>query len=113
MAYGTRATFDSIREVAFGSITASFTALGSALSNHGRVIKLTNGTNAPIYVSIDGVNAFDKIPANGYLLIDFATNRIRDDGLFIAIGTQFYIRYDTAPTSGAFWMSTVYAEGGV
>lgn len=113
MAYGTRANFDALRELAFGSISGSYAAIGTALTVHGRVIKITNGTNAPMYISTDGVNDQDKIPANGFVLYDFSTNKIRDDGLFIPVGTVFYVKQDTAPTSGSVWVTVVYADGGL
>ena len=114
MAYGTRADFDSIRELAFGSISGTFAAIGSALTVHGRIIKITNGTNVPLYISLDGVNDQDKISANGFVLFDLSTNKIQDDGLFISIGTVFYAREDTAsPTSGSIWVSVIYGQGGV
>lgn len=114
MAYGTRADFDVLRELAFGSISGTYAAIGSALTVHGRIIKVTNGTNVPLYISTDGVNDHDKIPANGFALYDFSSNKIRDDGLFIPIGTIFYTKEDTAsPTTGGIWVSVVYGQGGV
>lgn len=113
MAFGTRAAFDPIREIAFGSISGTYAAIGSGLTQHARIVKITNGTNAPMYISTDGVNDEDKIPANGFVLYDFSTNRIRDDGLFIPIGTIFYVKQDTAPTSGSVWVTVIYGEGGV
>lgn len=113
MAFGTRAAFDDLRELAFGSISGTYAAIGTALTDHARIVKITNGTNAPMYISTDGVNNEDKIPPNGFVLYDFSTNRIRDDGLFIPIGTIFYVKQDTAPTTGSVWVTVIYGEGGV
>lgn len=113
MAYGTRAAFDAIRELDFGSISGSYAAIGTAISEHARIVKITNGTNAPMYISTDGVSDEDKIPPNGFALYDFSTNRIRDDGLFVPIGTIFYVKQDTAPTTGSVWVTVIYGEGGI
>lgn len=113
MAYGTRAAFDPLRELAFGSISGSYAAIGTALTDHARIVKFTNGTNAPMYISLDGTTDYDKIPANGFALYDFSTNRIRDDGLFVPVGTIFYVKQDTAPSSGSVWVSVIYGQGGV
>ena len=114
MPYSTKATFDPIRELAFGSISGTYAAIGSALTVQARIVKITNGTNVPLYISIDGVVDDDKIPANGFALYDFATNKIRDDGLFIPVGTIFYAKEDSAsPTTGSIWVTVIYGEGGV
>lgn len=114
MPFSTRAVFDPIRELAFGSISGTYAAIGSALTVQGRVIKITNGTNVPLYISTNGVTDYDKIPANGFALYDLSTNKIRDDGLFIPVGTIFYAREDaSSPTSGSIWITVIYGEGGV
>lgn len=114
MAYGIRAEFDTVRELAFGSISGSYAAIGTALTQQARVLTINNSTNVDIYVSTDGTNNNLRVAANSYKLIDFSTNRIRDDGLFVAIGTQFYARQVSgAAASGAVWIEVIYAAGGV
>lgn len=113
MAYGKRAAFEPLREIAFGSITGSYQAVGSAVSDNVRMIKITNGTNAPMYISLDGSTDHEKVPAAGYVLYDFSTNKIRDDGMFLPVGTVFYVKQDSAPSSGNLWIAVVYAQGGV
>ena len=51
--------------------------------------------------------------ANSFLIIDLSTNKIRDDGLFLAIGTQFYVKQVTGPSSGSVWIEVIHGEGGV
>lgn len=114
MAYGTRAQFDAVRELAFGSISGSYAALGTALTDHARIVRIANGTDAQIYVSVDGSTNNFRLAANSFALFDFSTNKIRDDGLFVAVGTQFYAKQVSgAPTSGAVWVEVVSAAGGV
>ena len=114
MAYGTRATFDAVRELAFGSVGASYTAVGSALSDHARIVCMNNSTNEDVYISVDGTTNNFRLAANSFRLIDFSSNKIRDDGLFVSIGTVFYAkRVSGAPTSGTVWIEVTFATGGV
>ena len=113
MAFGTRAHFDTIREVAFGDISGSYAAVGTPLSDYTRIVCFTNSTGEDVYVSDDGVNAKLRVVANSYKLLDISANKIRDDGLFLPIGLQFYVKQVTAsPTSGGFWIEILSAEGG-
>lgn len=64
--------FDTLRSVAFGSITGTFATVGSALSFPARIIKFINTTNGDMEVSIDGTNVHDRVPANGFSLYDIS-----------------------------------------
>lgn len=111
MAYGTKVSFDAIREVAFGSITASYVALGTPLGRHARIISFNNSTDQAIYVSLNGTTDHIKVASNSFQLFDFSTNKIRDDGLFVAEETQFYVKYAAALTRGAFWIEVITGVG--
>ncbi|MFP3859214.1 MAG: hypothetical protein ACLFUW_00180 [Bacteroidales bacterium] len=114
MAYGTRATFEPLREVASGSITGSYTALGSAIIDHARIVRIVNATNDQAYLSLDGSTDHIRMAANSFYLLDFSTNKVRDDGLFLPVGTTFYVKHTgSAPTSGNLWIEICYAAGGV
>ncbi len=114
MAYGTRAQFEAIREVAFGSIGANYAAIGTAITDHAREVRIVNGTDDEVYISIDGTTDHIRMAANSFYVIDFSSNKIRDDGLFLPIGTIFsQKRVSGAPTSGALWIEVLFAAGGV
>lgn len=113
MAFGTRGAFEAVREVAFGSITASYTTLGSAFTDHVRIIRFVNGTDKDMYISTDGSTNMLRLATNSYFILDLSANKVRDDGLFLPLGTQLYIKYQAAPSSGTFWTETLYAQGGV
>lgn len=114
MAYGTRAQFDAVRELAFGSLSGTYAALGTALTDHARIVRIANGTDAQMYVSVDGSTNNFRLAANSFALFDFSTNKIRDDGLFVAVGTQFYVKQvSAAATTGGIWIEVVSAAGGV
>lgn len=114
MAYGTRVGFEAVREAAFGAVTGSFTSLGAPTSEFVRLISISNSTNADVYVSFDGVTNHLRMSAGSFKLFDFSSNKVRDDGLFIGVGTQIYIKYvSTLGTSGNVWAECMHAEGGV
>ena len=108
---------DSIRSKAFASITGSYTTLGAALSNNWRVFKITNNTNGDMFISLDGTTDNLFVPANSFTLYDLSTNaaNVQDtDGFVMQIGSQFYIKYCTAPTgptTGAVYVEGLYTKG--
>ncbi len=113
MGYGTRVIFDTIRTLAFGDFAGTYVALGTPLTDHCRLIQFSNSTNEDIFVSFNGTDHNLRIASNAFKLFDLSSNKIRDDGLFIASGTQLYVRYvGSAGTSGNVWAEVMYAEGG-
>jgi hypothetical protein len=113
MAFGTRVQFNPIGVVAFGALTGSYATFGAAMPGHARIIRFSNSTNADVLISSDGTTDNIRVAANSFILFDFSTNRIQDDGLFVQKGDQFYIKYVTSPSSGAAWIEVITASGGV
>lgn len=106
--------FDALRTVAFGSITGSYTALGTPTTKNMRLVKIVNTTDADMLVSFDGTTDNDIIPAGGFALYDFATNApatASSSWFVLAIATQIYVKYSTAPTLGAVWVVGIYSTG--
>jgi len=113
MAFGRRATFDTVREVAFGGVGAAYAALGTATTDYTRIFSVFNSTDADIDISLDGVNDHLRIAAGTGQIYDFTANKVREDGLFLPRGTVFYQKRTAgAPTSGALWVQVTYATGG-
>ena len=114
MAYGRRVDFEAVREVAFGGIGAAYAALGTALTDNARIISITNATDAEIYISFDGTTDHLRLSAGSFKLLDLTTNKVRDDGYFLARGTIIYQRrVGAAPTTGSAWVEIVTAAGGI
>jgi len=114
MAYGTKATFDAVREIAFGAISGTFSEIGTALTDHARLVRFVNTTNVEVYISLDGITDQIRMAASSFFILDFASNKIRDDGLFVPVGTIFSTRQASgAPGSGAVWIEVVSGAGGV
>ena len=103
---------DAIRTVSHGSITSSYTALGTPLTKNWRIFKITNNTDGDMLFSLDGTTDNIFVPAGSFTLYDLATNSdsVQSDLFVMQIGTQFYIKYSTAPTLGAVWLEGLYAK---
>lgn len=106
--FGLKAWAEPLRSAAFGDITGSLVALGSPLEHPARVLFFTNGTDATIYLSFTTANNQFALLAGSSLTLDVTTNKSFDEGLYFVVGTQPYIAYATAPTSGSVYLSIVY-----
>ena len=111
MAYGRRANFETLREVAFGSITASYVAIGSTLAHDARMVQIVNTTDKALYISVDGANNIARIPSGSLLSLNFTENQVTNEGFFLSLGTQFYVTRTEAgaPTSGTIAVQVIYA----
>jgi len=110
MVFKQAALFDILRQVAYSSLNASLTALGTPLSVNARIVRFTNTTDKDVYVSTDGINNMLRIATGGFLLLDLETNRSATGDNLIPLGTQFYVAYVAAPSSGEFWIEVVYSN---
>lgn len=111
--FALKAWAEPLRSAAFGSITGTLAPLGSPFAYPARVVFFTNGTDATIYLSWNSTsNMFALLPGSS-LSLDLTTNKSFDDGLYMAIGTQAYIAYESAPTDGTVYLSLVYGTSGV
>lgn len=103
---------DPLRTVAFGSITNSYTALGTAFTHPVRMIRITNTTDADMLFSFDTVNDNIIVPAGSFVLYDVTTNREENIIYFVfAVGTQFFIKYVSAPSRGTVYLECLYGQG--
>jgi hypothetical protein len=105
---------DAYRTTNFATITGSFTTVGAALTKNWRMFRIVNNTNGDLIFSVDGTTNNLFVPANSFVLYDCATNAppIQSSDTFVfAIGTQFYVKSSTAPTSGDVYIEGIYAQG--
>lgn len=102
---------DTYRTTAFGSITGSYTAIGTAFAHPMRLIKIINTCNTDMNISFDGVSDNDYIPAGSFSLYDLCTNETADAGWFFRIGTQVYVKQASAPASGSIFVIALYGQG--
>ena len=107
-----KAQCDTLRTLAFGSIGASYTAVGSPLAYQARIICFTNTTNADVLFSMDGSTDQLIVPAGSFKLFDITTNHrpVNMDDFCFSIGIQWYVKYASAPGSGSVYIEIVYAQ---
>ena len=112
MAYGTRAGFAPLSTVAATDITSSYAALGNPFSGHARIMCITNSTDQDVLISFDGSTDNLRLFTGSFKLIDFTTNRVEDDGFFLPVGTQVYLKYTSMTSTGNVWLEIVEAVAG-
>ena len=106
--YRNRATFDTLRSVAAGSITSSFAAVGAALPAPAVCLTFKNDTNGDVIVSIDATNDNLYLPANSFNVYDIRTNGPFDCDFMFPQGTVFYVEQGTVvPTTGSFYIEAI------
>ena len=108
MARDIRLGYEALRSVAFGSITANYTLIGTAFAHPIRILLIANTCNTAMFISFDGTTDAILIPASTTLNFPITANRVDDNGLFLPIGAGPYIKYATAPASGTVYVSAFY-----
>lgn len=110
--FTTQAKVDTLRTLANGSIGATFAAVGTPFAFPARIICFTNTTNEDVVFSMDGVHDQVLVPAGSFKLLDITTNHrpVNQDDFCFANGTQWYVRYLSAPNTGAVYIEVVYAQ---
>jgi hypothetical protein len=97
---------EPLKELAFGSLTSSYVAIGTPLVNPSRIMYIKNSSNVDVYISTDGTNAIKHMVAAGTDIINCRANY----GCWPA-GTQFYAKIVTGTaTSGYIVIESVYAN---
>lgn len=114
MAFGTKVAYEGIREVAAAAVGATYGAVGTATIDHTRLCRIVSTLDADVYISINGTTDHMRIAAGSFVLYDYSTNKIQNDGLFLAQETIFYVRRVAgAATTGSLWIEIIYGSGGV
>ncbi len=103
--------FDAVRSVLFSSITNSYTALGTPFAHAMRVLHFINATDANVMISFDGVTDNAPVLAESFSLYDLTSDQDANETFRYEKGTQIYIKYLTAPTTGSFYLVAVYGKG--
>ena len=103
--------FDAVRSVGFASINPTYTALGGAFKHLMRVLHFINGTDGNMMISFDATN--DNIPvlASTFSLYDLTSDQDHNESFRYEGGSQIYIKWLTAPTTGNFYVVAVYGKG--
>ena len=113
MGYKNAATFDTLRAVAYSSLTTGYVALGAVLPTPAVIVTFTNNTNGTVYVSTDGINDMIAVPQYTGKVFDIRTNAPNTVDYLFPKGTSFLVKYSgSAPTSGSFYIEALITEIG-
>jgi hypothetical protein len=91
--------WNAIREIAAGSLTASYQDLGGVFLQDAYRLWFTNNTNGDAYFSNDGFTNMIKMPAFTGRAYDNKTN-----DAFCKSGTQWQVKFDSVPGSPVGWV---------
>jgi hypothetical protein len=104
-------SFDALRALASGSISTSYVAVGTPFTHPVRLICITNNTDGDMLFSVDASTDMLFIPKGAFKLFDLNTNRLAQDQYWVLpIRTQFYVKYSTAPMSGAVYIEALWGQ---
>ena len=103
----TRFRAEPVRSLAFGSIVAGYTALGTPYENPISKIYLINDTDALLIFSFQGTTEDHLIlPASGFLILDITD--VAGNPAYLPKGASFYVKRSGIPTSGAVYFTAFY-----
>lgn len=102
---------DSLRSLAFGSISGTYAAIGTAFEHPMRMVKVINKTNTDMIISFDGTNDHDYIISGTSAQYEVAANEVGSAGWFFRVGTTVYVKQVSAPGSGAVYVAALYGRG--
>lgn len=108
---GVLAKFSTVRSIAYSSIMATYATLDAPFLEPLRSFRLINDTDGKIFISVDGQFDYFFLPANSFVLYDVSANSVPNYPLRTQDGLQLYIKYLTAPTTGSFYVESMYAKG--
>jgi uncharacterized membrane protein (DUF4010 family) len=99
-----RAKFSVAREVAFGSITNSFTRIGTPFDDNFSILFIQNFTDTimDFSVSFDGNDITFSLAAGGTISTDMASNQVQ-----ISRGESAWVKYRSVPSSGFVQVASV------
>ena len=103
---------DQLRSLAAGSITTTYSPVGSGFAHQVRILHLVNNTDGDMLISFDGYTDNIFIPANSFTLYDVTANKLSNVNTFVfSERSLVLVKYSTAPTTGAYYVICLYAKG--
>ncbi len=101
---------EPVRTIAAASIGATYSVIGSAITNQSRIMFLQNLTDATLMFSMTGLTDHFPLPANGFLLLDVCSNQVQESGYFIQAGSPISVKQLGVPTTGSVYLTVFFAN---
>lgn len=107
-----RVRYEPLRSISFLDITDDYQSVGLPFANPVRILKVTNLTDENVLISLNGVDDHDIVPANGFFLYDYSSNKANAGGLLEQPqGDRIYVAAEnTLPATGNVYVTVVYAS---
>jgi hypothetical protein len=102
------ALFETLRSLAYTSISGTYAAVGTPLVNPSHGFRLINNTDGDMFFSIDGTNNHFFVPASSFVLYDISTNKDVDTPFYLGALTQFYVKQSSSPSKNSVYIETMY-----
>lgn len=98
---GSKLKFEAVRLVAFGSVGASYAALGTATAKEAAFLMITSSLDKDAYLSFDGSTDHIYIAAGQILPFDIQGNHAGTGTLTLPKGTTIYQKRGPGGASGS------------
>jgi hypothetical protein len=94
MAYTNQLQYEQLRSIDSSTFTGDYQVIGDPLLHPASVIKFVNNSTVFVTISVDGVNDYDIIPVNSFVLYDVTSNTPSQasNGVFVPQGRQYYVK---------------------
>ena len=100
---------EPLRSLAFGSIVAGYTAIGTAFEEPITKIYVYNDTDALLTFSFQGsTEDHFVLPRDGFLLLDITVDT--DTAAYLPTGSFLYVKRNETPTSGSVYLTAFYGR---
>jgi len=107
-----RVDYETEKTLAFGSIVAGYTLVGTRFANNIRLLVLQNLTDQAVTFSFDGIRDAITLPASGQIVLDWGADKSRQAADFIqAINSGVWVKQSGVPTTGSVYVSAFFAAG--
>lgn len=107
-----RLRYETLRSLAFGSISGTYAGVGVPFANPVRMLKVTNLTDAALLISFNGIDDHDIVAEQSAQIYDYASNKTDQAGnLEQSAGERLYVKQASgAASSGSVYVTVMYAS---
>lgn len=109
MSWSKAARFETQRELAFGSIGASYAVVGSTFYYPIRLLIVQNLTDATLQFSSNGTVDHFPLASGDKMVLDISTNDNSEVPWALPANQGIYCKTLGTPTSGSVYVSVLYS----